>query len=144
MKPSFQLPIYCLLFQSFTFADQEFKCSDCSRCCINHSSCGSKQECEEKFALTILVAISLVFAGLLLFVYFQTRGNNECCDIDCLRRTFNVKDIETQHHIGGIFGVEDEESKHHDIVTYPEPQESLPQSHTSHRFITLEVDSDKK
>jgi hypothetical protein len=35
-------------------------------------------------------------------VYFQTRGNNECCDIDCLRRTFKMQDIESKHRIGPL------------------------------------------
>lgn len=74
----------------------ETNCSDCEYCCLDSSACGTEDECQEKYALTLIVAISLVFAGLLLFVYFQTRGSNDCCDIDCLRRTFKVKHPETQ------------------------------------------------
>lgn len=138
------LVIFSIVGITFTSAEASFKCSDCTHCCINHDSCGSRRECDEKFALTIVVAISLVFAGLLLFVYFQTRGNNECCDIDCLRRTFNVKDIETQHHIGGIFGVEDEESKFPEIRSLAEPVETLNLSPTSNRFGNLEIDRETK
>ena len=77
-----------------------FHCYDCSDCCINQDHCGTSDECSQKYTLTLVISIALVFSGLLLFVYFQTGGNNDCCDIDCLRRTFRVKDIEHQHHFG--------------------------------------------
>jgi hypothetical protein len=76
-------------------------CKSCTFCCVD-GECGGEDECEQKLTLTLLVSVSLVLAGLLLFVYFQTRGNNECCDIDCLRRTFKMQDIENKHRIGPL------------------------------------------
>lgn len=94
-----------------------FHCSDCADCCINHDHCGDDDECSEKYTLTLVISIALVCSGLLLFVYFQTGGNNDCCDIDCLRRTFKVKDIEHQHHFGP-----DEEFVDNEPI--PDPQET--------------------
>jgi len=96
-----------------------FHCSDCADCCIDQEHCGSSDECSQKYTLTLIISIALVCAGLLLFVYFQTGGNNDCCDIDCLRRTFKVKDIEHQHH----FGPEEDFVV---IEPIPDPQESEP------------------
>lgn len=81
--------------------DVSHGCIDCTYCCID-DDCGDEEECDQKLTLTLLVSISLVMAGLLLFVYFQTRGNNECCDIDCLRRTFKMQDMENKHRIGPL------------------------------------------
>jgi hypothetical protein len=95
-----------------------FHCRDCEECCINEDHCGDSDECSQKYTLTLVISIALVCSGLLLFVYFQTGGNNDCCDIDCLRRTFKVKDIEHQHH----FGPDEEFVEEEQVV--PEREES--------------------
>lgn len=97
-------------------SEEEFDCKNCTYCCIESVSCGTEEECSEKYALTLVVAISLVFAGLLLFVYFQTRGSNECCDLECLRRTFKAKkkaeQLESENQESG-----GHDSRDHDSIT---------------------------